>query len=152
MLHLKVEVLEREEPPRHLGVCVLRSGHPLEGCVVRNEGEPPAQEVVAQLQDRPLDGQSFLLHGGVVLFGRGQLSADVQDGMLFTFLNLGQNGSQSGVGGIRLQQKGAAEVGGSQNWLRGERHLHPSQGLLCLGCPTHLLWLPLPGQVCQGGG
>ncbi len=119
--------------------------------VVRNEGEPPAQEVVAQLQDRPLDGQSFLLHGGVVLFGQGQLSADVQDGMLLTFLNLGQNGSQSGVGGIRLQLKGAAEVGGSQNWLRGERHLHPSQGLLCLGCPTHLLWLPLPCQVCQGG-
>ncbi len=74
------------------------------------------------------------------------------DRMLLTFLNLGQDGSNSSVGGIRLQQEGAAEVRGMQDRLRGESCLHIPEGLLRFGGPAHLLWLPLPGQVCQGGG
>ncbi len=120
--------------------------------MVHNVGEPKTQEVVAQLQDCPLDGKSFLLNGGIIFLGRGQLPVDIMDRMLLTFLNLGQDGSNSSVGGIRLQQEGAAEVRGMQDRLRGESCLHIPEGLLRFGCPAHLLWLPLPGQVCQGGG
>ncbi len=91
ILHQEVEVLEHKEPLCHPGICVFGPGHPLKGHVIRNEGELTAQEVVAQLQDCPLDGQSFLLQGGIILLGRGQLPADIKDQMLLTFLNLGQD-------------------------------------------------------------
>ncbi len=112
MLHQEVEVLERKEPSCHLGIHVFGPGHPLEGRMVHNEGEPTTQEVVAQLQDCLLDGQRFLLNGGIIFLGRGQLPADIMDRMLLIFLNLGQDGSNSSVRGIRLQQEGAAEVRG----------------------------------------
>ncbi len=77
MTDKEMEVLEREEPPCHPGDSVFGPCHPLEGGVVRHQGELTAQEVVAELQDCPFDGQSFLLHGSVVLLGRGQLSANI---------------------------------------------------------------------------
>ncbi len=152
MLHQEVEVLECKEPSCHPSICVFGPGHPLEGRVVRNEGELTAQKVAAQLQDCPLDGQSILLHSGVILLGRDQLPADIKDRMLLTFLNLGQDSSKSCAGGIHLQHEGTAEVRGPQDRLRAERCLHIPEGLLRFGCLPHLLWLPLPGQVCQGGG
>ncbi len=88
MTHDEVEVLESEEPTSHPGIGVFGAGHPLEGCVVGDQGELPAKEIVTQLQDCPLDGQGFLFHGGVVSLGWGQLPADIQDGMLLPFLNL----------------------------------------------------------------
>ncbi len=99
ILHQEVEVLERKEPSYHPGICVFGPGHPLKGRVFCNEGELTAQEVVAQLQDCPLDGQSFLLHAGVILLGRGQLPADIKDRMLLIFLNLGQDGWSPGPAG-----------------------------------------------------
>ncbi len=57
----EAEVLEREEPPRHPGIGVFSPGHPLKGRVVREEGELSAQQVILQLQDCPLYGQSLFL-------------------------------------------------------------------------------------------
>ncbi len=47
----------------HVGI--LHAVEPLEGRVVRTEGEFPTQEVVAEGEDGPSDGQAFLLHGAV---------------------------------------------------------------------------------------
>ncbi len=44
MLHQEVEVLERKEPSCHSGIHVFGPGHPLEGHMVHNEGEPKTQE------------------------------------------------------------------------------------------------------------
>ena len=46
VVHLDPIVLQGQEPPRHPGVRVLGSGHPLERCMVSNEGELLPQEVV----------------------------------------------------------------------------------------------------------
>ncbi len=46
-------------------VGILHAVEPLEGRVVRTEGEFPTQEVVAEGEDSPSDGQAFLLHGAV---------------------------------------------------------------------------------------
>ncbi len=74
MTHNKVEVLEHEEASGLPGIGVLGSSHPLKGCVVGDQGELPAKEVVAQLQDCPFDGQGLLFHRSVIPLGRGQLS------------------------------------------------------------------------------
>ncbi len=88
MTHNKVEVLEREEPSGHPGIGVLGSSHPLKWCVVGDQGELTAKEVVAQLQDCPFDGQGLLFHRSVIPLGWDQLSADINDRMLLTFLDL----------------------------------------------------------------
>ncbi len=144
----EAEVLEREEPPRHPGVGVFSPGHPLKGRVVREEGEIPPQQVIPQLQDCPLYGQSLFLDGSVVPLSLRQLPADEQDRVFLTFLYLGQDG----VGSVRLQQKGAAEIRGSQDRFLGQCALDLVECLLCLWTPNHALRLPLSGQVCQGGG
>ncbi len=87
----KVEVLEREEPPRHPGVGVFSPGHPLKGRVFREEGELPTQQVIPQLQDCPLYGQSLFLDGSVVPLSLCQLPVDEQDRVFLTFLYLGQD-------------------------------------------------------------
>ncbi len=97
MTDKEMEVLKREEPPGHPSVGIFGPCHPLEGRVVRQQGELMAQEVIAKLQDCPFDGQSFLLHGSVVFLGRGQLSANIQYGVLFSLLDLRQDGPQSCV-------------------------------------------------------
>ncbi len=89
MTHNEVEVLEREEPLGHPGIGVLSTSHPLKGCAVSDQGELPAKEIVAQLQDCPFDGQGLLLYRGVVFLGRGQLPANINNRMLLTFLDLG---------------------------------------------------------------
>ncbi len=38
-----------KEPSGHPGIGVLSASHPLKGCVVSDQGELPANEVVAQL-------------------------------------------------------------------------------------------------------
>ncbi len=88
MTHSEVEVLEREEPSGHPGIGVLSARHPLKGCVVSDQGELPAKEVVAQLQDCPFDGQGILFYRSIVSLGRGQLPANINDRMLLTFLDL----------------------------------------------------------------
>ncbi len=114
MTHNEVEVLEREEPSGHPGIGVLSAGHPLKRCVVSDQGELPAKEIVAQLQDCPFDGQGLLFYRRLVFLGRGQLPANINDRMLLTFLDLGQDGSQSRVGGIFLQLKSGARRTGAE--------------------------------------
>ncbi len=114
----KAEVLECEEPPRHPGAGVFSPGHPLKGRVVREEGELSAQQVIPQLQDCPLYGQSLFLHGSVVPLSLRQLPADKQDRVFLTFLNLGQDGSQPCLGRVRLQQKAPSWLGLSRGRLR----------------------------------
>ncbi len=118
--------------------------------MVSNESELSAKEVIPELQDCPLGGQRFLLDSGVTLFRWGQLSADVDHRVFLTVLYLGEDGSQPGVGGVRLQQEGAVKVWGSQYRLRGECRLHSLERLIFGGTPGYYLRLPLPGQVCQG--
>ncbi len=50
---------------RVIPVGILHAVEPLEGRVVRTEGELPAQEVIAEGEDGPPDCQAFLLHGAV---------------------------------------------------------------------------------------
>lgn len=47
-----------------------------------DESEPATHEVVFQLLHGPLNNQGFPLDGHVVLLGRYQLVADVEDWML----------------------------------------------------------------------
>ncbi len=88
MTHNEVEVLECKKSSGHPGIGVLSASHPLKGCVVSDQGEPPANEVVAQLQDCPFDSQGLLFYRSVVSLGRGQLPANINDRMLLTFQDL----------------------------------------------------------------
>ncbi len=59
-------------------VGILHAVEPLEGRVVRTEGELPAQEVIAEGEDGPPDCQAFLLHGAVPSLSLRELPTQVQ--------------------------------------------------------------------------
>ena len=120
--------------------------------MICNESEGAAEEVIPELQDCPLDGQRLPLYRSVPLFRGGQLSAYVDHRVFLAVMDLGEDGSQPGVGCVRLHQEGTVKVGRSEYRLRREGCLYPVERLLRLGSPLDLLRLPLPGQICQGRG
>lgn len=52
----------------------------------------------------------FLIHSGVLLLGRGELSADVEDRVLFPIEGLGQDSSQPCLRRIHMDDEGKGEV------------------------------------------
>ena len=100
MVYLEPEILEVQEPPRHPGVGVLRAGHPLEWRMIGDECELPAQEIVPQLFQGPLDGQGLLLHSGIVILIGEELSANVGHWVFLSPLDLRKYRSQSHIGRV----------------------------------------------------
>lgn len=50
-----------------------------------------SSQVISELQDCPLYGKGFLFYGSISGFCRRELATDIDDGMLFTCLDLGQH-------------------------------------------------------------
>ncbi len=88
----------------------LYAVEPLQGRVVRTEGEFPSQEIIVEGADRPPNRQTLLFNGAVHRLSLRELSTDVQHRALLTPYLLGQDGSQPPVRCVRLQQEGERKV------------------------------------------
>ena len=77
MDHPEVKWLQCQIPPGDPVVSVFHAVEPLEGSVVRAEGEWAPQQVITQ-STAPPDGQALPLHGAVPGLPFGQLPVDVQ--------------------------------------------------------------------------
>ncbi len=97
-------------PPGDPRVGVLHTVEPLEGRVVRTEGEFASQEVITEGEDSPPNGQTLLLNGAVSGLSLWELSTQIQHRPLLPSDHLGQDCTQPPVRRVRLQQEREIKV------------------------------------------
>ena len=148
MDHPEVKWLQCQIPPGDPVVDILHAVEPLEGSMVRAEGEWAPQQVI----DRPPDGQALPFHGAVPGLPFGQLLADVQHRAVDARYLLVQDGPQPSARRISLQDKRDREVRGVEEGLPTEGLLYPLKRLLALLRPLDRIWGTLSGEVGQGAG
>ncbi|XP_048028352.1 uncharacterized protein LOC125256408 [Megalobrama amblycephala] len=120
--------------------------------VVRTEGEFPSQEIVAEGEDSPPDGQTLLLHGAVLSLSLRELTTNVQHRPLLTLYLLRQDSTQPSVRRVSLQQKWEREIRRVKQRPATQSSLYLGKGLLAQLRPLDRIWCLLFSKISQGAG